>query len=424
MEKMNKLKLDSILLFLLVTPFVMNFRLGPNDTPYWLFGIIFAGFLVYLCLDLLSLKEHIYQRLKTITLCTMIFIVIGSAFSSAIIVRHRTHPIYMIHDIILQQEAAIRFFLDGKNPYATTYFGTPLEQWHYSDTEINPALYHFVMEPFYLLFALPFYYISNHTIGYFDGRIPLLFLFVILLITAWVVPKKQDSKRLFITLLAFNPAMLSYTLEGRSDIFMYAFLFLGFVFLEKKLYKFSAIPIALAYAVKQSVWPLAPFYVAFLYFKTRSIQKTVITLFIFVFVFGIITVPFYLWDKSAFIDSTVNYLSGNTSHSYPISGYGFGALLLSMHVIKNSQQYFPFTILQLITGVPVMIILLMILRIKTSMQLLILGYGIFLFVFWYFSRYFNNSHVGYLSMVFLSAYFFPDEETHVQKTKEKRTKNS
>jgi len=449
---MKRIKLDSILLFALVIPFVMNYRISPKETSFLLFGLIFLGLLFYICLDLLRIKEKIYYFLKLLVLWFLVVGVIGSAFASAIIVRHQTHPIYMIHDIVLQQESAIRFLLDGKNPYAATYFGTPLEQWHYSEKDINPALYHFVMQPFYLLFALPFYFLSNTTIGYFDGRIPLLFLYLIMLIFAGVLVKNREKKLLFIILLAFNPSVLAHALEGRSDIFMFAFLFFGLYLLHIKKYFVAGIPIALSFAVKQSAWPILPFYFAFLYFhrkrnttnilrassalqnESRSLSgsssrltsplsskrapslrsvrlfaRTIILLIPFIITFSVIVLPFFLWDQKAFLDSTIFYLSGSTEHSYPVSGYGLGMLLYQMGIIKDVHQYYPFWIWQLIIGMPVLTALILYLKKTPSVGRLILVYGIFLFVFWYLSRYFNNSHLGYLSVVFITAYFWPEE---------------
>lgn len=405
---MKALALDSVLLFVLITPFIMGYRIGPGEPPFWLFGIIFLGMLLYIILDLIKLKQHLYLILKKIALWFLIVVVVGSAFLASIIVRHQTSPIYSIHDIVLQQEAAIRFFLDGKNPYATTYFGTPLEEWHYSDKEVNPALYHFVMQPFYLLFALPFYFISNHTIGYFDGRIPLLFLFFSLLVLASALIKEEERKRLFLVLLAFNPSVLPYTLEGRSDLFMYPFLFLGFFLLYKKRYVWAGIPIALAFAVKQSAWLIFPFYVAYLFFNTKSIKATILSLLPFALVFSAIVLPFFLWDQNAFIDSTVRYLLGDTKHSYPISGYGLGRLLHESHVIGDLKGQYPFLYWQAAVGLPLLIVLLYYLKKRPSVSRLILVYAIFLFVYWYVSRYFNNSHLSYISMVFITAYFWPE----------------
>lgn len=405
---MKKLSFDSVLLFSLVIPFIMTYRLSPGDTPYWFFGIIFLGLLLYVVLDLLSLAKSTYFILKHSLLWFLIIVVLGSAFVSAMIVRHKTAPTYMIHDIVIQQEQAIRFLLDGQNPYAVSYADTPLAQWHYSDTEKNPALYHFVMEPFYLIFALPFYVVSNTVFNFFDGRMPLLFLFFILLITADLLVKDKEKKFLFLILLAFNPATLPYTLEGRSDIFMFAFLFVGLFMLEKRKYTLSGIPMALAFSVKQSVWPILPFYIAFLYLHRKNSLTTIKALVPFFLTAGIIIAPFLLWDPKAFVDSTVFYLSGNTANSYPISGYGLGKVLQQAGFIKDVNQYYPFHIWQLFIGLPLVILLMQFLKKSPTVHRLIIVYGIFLFVFWYLSRYFNNSHLSYLSMVFITAYFWPE----------------
>lgn len=406
---MKSLQLDSVLLFALVIPFIMGYRIGPGETPFLLFGLIFFLLLTYICLDLFALKKVLYERLKLITLWATIFIVIGSAFTSAIIVRHQTAPIYMIHDIVLQQEAAIRIMLDGRNPYRETYFETPLVDWHYDEKEVNPALYHFVMEPFYLLFAIPFYFFSNVSLGFFDGRIPLVFLFLTLFVVASFLVKDPEKKRLFLILLAFHPSLLPYTLEGRSDIFMYTFLFSGLVFLYWKKEALAGLAIGLAFAIKQSAWPILPFYVAYLFFKKKSVKKTLFALLPMMLIFLIITIPFYLWDQKSFIDSTFLYLTGNTQHSYPISGYGLGSILLQLHVIPDKFSYYPFVLWQVMLCLPLLGLLLWYLKKNPSIKSMIIVYAIFLFVYWYLSRYFNNSHIAYISYVFIAAYFWPQE---------------
>ena len=385
----------------------MAVRISPSNTPYWLFGIIFFGLLGYLVLDLVNISKGFYSKLKNGLLCFLIVTVIGTSFGSEILVRHQTAPTYNVHDILLQQEAAIRFLVKGKNPYSENYFGTPLEKWHYSDTEVNPALYHFVMMPFYLDFALPFYYVSNHTIGFFDGRIPLLFLFFSVLALGFILIKDQEKRHSFLILLTFNPLTLRYMLEGRSDVFMYGFLFLGLFLLHIKRYSLAGVPIALAFAVKQSAWPFFPFYFFYLFFKTKNLYKTFKLLVPFAATFLLVVLPFFLWNQQAFLDSTINYLSGKTTYAYPISGYGFGRILNELGVIKSLKEYYPFQFWQLLVGLPVLILLIRYLKSAPDVGRLILVYGIFLFVYWYFSRYFHNSHLGYISMVFITAYFWP-----------------
>lgn len=247
----------------------------------------------------------------------------------------------------------------------------------------------------------------------------MLFLFLNLLIFAVFLVKDKEKRLLFLILLAFNPAMLSYTLEGRSDIFMFTFLFMGLLLLYKKHYLLAGIPIALAFATKQSAWLILPFYIAFLYFRVldfgthhlvHPFARTVKILIPFIVTFSIIVLPFFLWDQKAFIDSTIFYLSGNVEHSYPISGYGLGSLLYQLGFIKDVHQYYPFQIWQIIIGLPVITTLIWYLKKHPTVSRLVVVYGVSLFIFWYLSRYFNNSHLGYLTMVFITAYFWPENE--------------
>ncbi len=420
---MKSIKLDSVLAFVLIVPFIMNVRISPGQTPFWLFTLIFSGLLFYLILDLLKLKEKLFEKLKNITLWTLVLTVILSSFGSAIIVRHQTSPVYQAHDILIQQEIALRYLIDGKNPYSEKYFGTPLEDFNFSDTQTNPALYHFVMQPLYLLFAIPFSVISGTIFGYFDGRFPLLFLFFTALIVAFKIIKDGEKRRSFVLLLAFNPLMIIYTLEGRSDFFMYGFLIAGFYLLHKSKLLLSAVAIAAAFGVKQSAWPLFPLYLAYLWFKDKNPSassgqgKKIFykSLLAFGLTFAIIVLPFFLWDPRAFLDSTVFYLSGNTPNSYPISGYGFSMLLNEFGLIRDLKGNFPFIIPQLIVGTPLLFILIKTLAKNTSVKNLILTYGVFLFVYWYFSRYFNNSHIVYLTILFTTAYFWPEKENENRK---------
>lgn len=406
---MKRFSLDSVLLLALIVPYIMTYGLGAGETPFVLFGLIFLSSLMYIVIDLLNLKEKLYGKLKLGMLFLIVLLVLGSSFQATIIKRHTVAPIFGVHDIILQQESAIRYFLDGKNPYKETYFSTPLEEWHYSDTEVNPALYHYVMQPWYHLFPLPFMYISNRTIGYFDARIPLFLMVFVSLVVASMVVKDQTQKRLFVVLLAFNPAMLGYTLEGRSDMFMYGFLILALYLLYRKQLLFGSMFLALSFAVKQSIWPLFPFYFVYLWFQKKDAKQFLLSLIGFSGVFLGITLPFFLWDQEAFLNSTVLYLSGQTEHAYPISGYGLGVLLHQLGFIENLGQYYPFIIWQVVFCLPLLCGLLYYVVKRPTMRRMILAYGIFLFVYWYMSRYFNNSHLGYLSVVFITAYFWPED---------------
>ena len=399
---MRRLNLDSFLLLTLVSPIIMTYRLSPGLTPYWLFGIVFLLLLGYLIIPVKQMK------LKDVCLWLIIILVVGSVYGSAIVVRHQTAPIYQIHDMPLQLEAAIQFFLQGENPYTVNYFGTPLEDWRFSDIQVNPALYHFVTMPWYLLFSLPFYFVSIPVLGYFDGRMPLLFSYGLILFLTWKLLKEHNEKRLALVLLAFNPAAWGYFLEGRSDLFMFSFLFFGLFLLEKKKFFWAGIPLALAFATKQSAWPVFPFYLFFIWWQTgKNWLKIVKYLIPFTLTFSLVVLPFLFWDVNSFLDDTLFYLSGSTEHSYPISGYGWGMVLNQLGLIKNLSVNYPFWIWQLVICLPIMVGLLYWLAKSVTVSRLLTAYGIFTLVFWYFSRYFNNSHLAYLSVVFIATYFWP-----------------
>lgn len=125
------------------------------------------------------------------------------------------------------------------------------------------------------------------------------------------------------------------------------------------------------------------------------------TLAVVAVVVGVLVLPFVLWDTRAFIESVILYLTGSTSTSYPISGYGLGMLLYELGYIRDIHAYYPFMYWQIAFALPVLGVLSYWVWKKPSESKLIISYAVYLAVYWYMSRYFNNSHLGYLSMLFV-----------------------
>ncbi|MCR4263255.1 MAG: hypothetical protein NUV98_00870 [Candidatus Roizmanbacteria bacterium] len=411
--------IDSVILLALAVPFIMTYPLIVEKTSYVLFTSIFVSLLLYIVSDLLSFSEKTYRLVKIGLLCLVIVLILGSAFRAAVIRRHHVSPVYEVHDMPIQLELGLQYLLDGKNPYTEDYAGTALEEWHFDDAATNPAIYHFVMGPFYLIMSVPLYVISNRLFGYFDARMPLYLLYGSLMLMAGLLVTDLRKKLLFISLLAFSPAVLNYVLEGRTDVALHAFLFLGWFFLFKNNYVLGGISIALAFATKQSAWPLFPLYAVWLFSQTKvaedmisRIRQTVVRLIPFAATFTAIMLPFYLWDPDSFMEDTIYYLSGTIPTSYPISGYGLGMLLSELGFITDRMAYYPFIIWQIVIVLPVLFFLIRYLVKRPTVKRMIVSYGILLFVYWYLSRYFNNSHLGYISLVFITAYFWPEEIEH------------
>ena len=410
--------INAILAFSLAIPIVFRYRIASIEgTPYGFFGLLFLllALNVFIAIQPEIFKKINLGRLKNILLALILLLSVGAATWTAILDRAKTAPNHEVHDIILQQEAAMRYLLSGKNPYKETYFDTPVASFQYAELgkpAVNPALYHFVMPPWYLLFPFLFYIFSVPIFGFFDGRMALVFCLVGLLVVLYKFFRDKDVARLAIILTALNPATVGYFIEGRSDIFALFWFVLAVYLLEKKRSLLSGAILALAIASKQTIWFGLPFYFLYALWQAKGQVKKLLSLLVsFVGVSGALMVPFLLWDPGAFLNSVIFYLSGNTQTSYPVSGYGLGMLLYDRGIIMDIHAYYPFILWQLGIGLPVLIGLLVWMKKRLVVSRLFLGYGMFLLVFWYLSRYFNNSHVGYIvSILGIGALKVVDEE--------------
>lgn len=411
MNLMLSTVIDSILLFAFAIPVVMKYRILPVEgTPYWLFGVLFTVLVTHCIVSfypriLGKHKKHL-ESLKMFFVLVTMAITLGGVTVTAMFDRAKTAPVYGVHDIILQQEAAMRYLVVGKNPYKETYFNTPVESFNYDEpgnTEaVNPALYHFVMPPWYVLFPFAFYYTAIPIVGFFDGRMALLFAMFLLLVSLWYWFRDKAIVRLAMTLTVLSPAVVDYVVEGRSDVFALSWLMISLVLLKRNQFVMSGILLALAFLSKQTIWFIAPFYLLYLWKLTHA-RRMVFwrTLGVMVIVCLAIAGPFLIWDAGSFIDSIILYLTGASATSYPISGYGWGMVLQHIGVIDNIHAYYPFVYWQIAAGAPLFFILARGLWKAPSQSRMMISYAVFLTVYWYFSRYFNNSHLGFLSMLFV-----------------------
>lgn len=411
MEAMLTAVFDSLLLFAFAIPVVMKYRILPVDgTPYWLFGVLFfilgAHGFVSVYPDVLGRYKKYLDRIKMFFVLATIAITVGGVVVTAMFDRAKTAPVYGVHDIILQQESAMRLLIVGKNPYKETYFGTTVEMFNYDEpgnTEaVNPALYHFVMPPWYVLFPFIFYYTSIPVVGFFDGRMALLFTMGMLLVALWFWYRDKGIARIAMIMTALSPSVVDYFIEGRSDVFALSWLVVSLVLLSRKRYVWSGVLLALALMSKQTIWFVVPFYVLYVWRQTAKHRADFWRMGVAVMVVSLgLVVPFMAWDFRAFFESVVLYLTGNSATSYPVSGYGLGMVLYSLGFIRDIHAYYPFIFWQAAFALPLLVILLRWLSRKPSESRLVISYAVFLMVYWYLSRYFNNSHLGYLSMLFV-----------------------
>lgn len=408
---------DAILLLIFSFLFTQFKRDVTTVSELYIPFIIFINF-IYFFISYLGQHNH---KLKTpvfkakLTLIFLILLIsVGKSTVGAIRMRHLHPNTYPVHDNPIQIEQAARYLYVGKNPYSETYKGIGMEK----SWPQNPAVYHVITMPFYLLFSALVLYPIKFLTGYFDERLVHWLIFLPALFFMFQLLKKQKKENVlfFLIVFFFNPFFVHFLISGRSDVFVYSLLLFCFYSLFKNKIFLASLFFGLAFVSKQSSWLLAPFFFYYLFLKEKgnSINTKIINTFkktwIFFVVLAVFIVPFLLWNAKGFIDGVYNFPAGTLKTSFPIMGYGFSSILREAKILKDSA-YFPFQILQLLFSLPVFVLCLKYLKKNINLQSLINTYAVFLFIFWFFSRFFLDNYIGFLIMLFLTSELFKTDKT-------------
>lgn len=126
-------------------------------------------------------------------------------------------------------------------------------------------------------------------------------------------------------------------------------------------------------------------------------------------IFIIFLTPFLFWNYGTFIEDIIEYPAGKSAHVLPVVGYGISYFLYMIGIIKDQWDYYPFWIWQVIFCLPLFYYFVRKQKINNNLKQLVFNYGVFVFVFLFFSRYLNTNYISYLSMIFLSAYLIEDK---------------
>ena len=176
----------------------------------------------------------------------------------------------------------------------------------------------------------------------------------------------------------------------------------------------STITLALACGTKHPAVVFVPFY--FVYLSQRGswgerakhVQKPFL---IWASLTALIIAPWFLLNPNAFADDTVSYLNGTSAVSYPISGFSFGMLLVSLGVLLPNMAQFPFGVLQIAIGLPMTFWLLRRQWHAPNLPAAIAGFAILLFIAQFFSRIFNDNYLGLIIAIMAVAALMDAEMT-------------
>src|SRR5437870_3724654 len=220
--------------------------------------------------------------------------------------------------------------------------------------------------------------------------------------------------------IALNPQLFPFVLEGRNDFFVLLFLFAGVALLMRERRTAASLAFAAAGAAKLHALIVLPFVAMYLVAtrKPRTLREAVAALAptwpAAIFLLATF-VPFLVNDFGAFYDDVVRYNAGGAAWTYPISGMGFSALLLSMGVIPYRQADFPFAAIEIAVATPIAAWWLLRLWQRPTIATLLAGYALTLLAFLFFGRYFQGNYLGLIVAVFTPVPFLRTEAAPARK---------
>lgn len=367
-------------------------------------GLLLLVLILYIGADL-WIKGRLGFIMKFIALIVIITAFVILPTMAAIVFRQNTAPHLYIHDGAIQIEEAIKFLLAGKNPYSESYANTPMEQWPFNEPGIdhNPALDHLIYLPFVIIFSTPFYWLSQTAVGWYDQRLVYLGMLLALLLILVRLKSRSPEKLAMTMVVALNPLFVPFFIEGRNDIVVLFWLIGALYFLQQRRWSWAGVWIAAAAASKQTAWFMLPFFVLFVLNPAqrqhwRDLLPRARMLIPALGLFMLIVTPFVLWDVPAFVGDVINYQSGisPSTTNYPIKSLGLGSFVLGFGWVESSAAAFPFSIFQIVFGGLALVVLLIYQWRHNTIAQMVLNYALLFFVFAFFSRTFNDNHLGFV----------------------------
>ncbi len=359
--------------------------------------------IAYLVADAtLTGRKQFWVKLSVVWVTMIGFVIVPTL--AAIVYRHNDHAWLYIHDGAIQIEEAIKFLLAGKNPYAENYTATPMAQWPFYEPGLtsNPALYHLIYLPLTILISLPFYLLSQAALGWYDQRFVYLLMFVTLIPMTLSAARAPREKLGALMVIGLNPLFTPFFIEGRNDIVVSFWLVGAILLLQRGRFGWAGVFVASAITSKQTAWFFVPFFIFYLLGSERALQlrKQVWMRLRPLVPAGLlaaaILLPFLFWNAGAFVGDTISYQVGaSPGSSYPIKSLGLGGLALGLGWIEHSTDVFPFSILQITAGSLALLFLLIGQRRDNTITRMAMNYVILFIVFAFFSRVFNDNHLGF-----------------------------
>jgi hypothetical protein len=395
---------------------------APGDPIGLLLNALALGCLgVYLVADL-ARPGRLRRALQWAALIGVLLSALYLPAGKLILLRQQSGPASYTHDGgVIQTEAATRFLLEGRNPYVEDYVDTPMAEWGFGD--FRTALYHYPYLPWTFLFSAPFYLLGQAA-GFYDQRILYLLLMAVALALVPRLAAQPMARRTLVIGLGLNPVMSLDLIFGQNDAFVLVWIIFslaawhGWRAGQKQgapragLLALSTICFGLACASKPTAWFFAPFYGLLLVaditagqpltwanLGTNSIRAARALLargWPALVTFLFITGPYLFWDLGAFYDDVWRWSNGQGETGYQIWGWGASNFVLALGLVTDRFDQWPFLLLEAALALPLLVWFLLRQWWANSLALACWHYAVFLFAFFYGSRFLNENYLGYI----------------------------
>jgi len=381
-----------------------------------LFAITLGALLLYFVVDLQPMGIW-RRRGKWILLTLILLSALFLPTAKLILLRQGSGPASYTHDGgVIQTESTIEFLLSGKNPYTEDYTETPMAEWGFN--EYRTALYHYPYLPWTFLFSAPFYLVGQ-AVGFYDQRLVYLLLLAIALALAPRLVNGERKKLALVALLALNPLMALDVIFGQNDVFVLSWIIFSLVAWKtwcdgvqggkgNRWWLWGAMVLfGLACASKPTAWFLAPFFGLLLLQGDKSpgrswgdlirdIPAILARAWPALLVFAVIILPYIFWDPSALYDDVWRWSSGQGETGYQIWGWGVSNFVLGFGLVTDRFDQWPFWLTELLVAVPLMLWFLRRQQRDNTLSNATWHYAVFLFGFFYASRFLNENYLGYI----------------------------
>jgi hypothetical protein len=364
--------------------------------PAWL--PVIGGLALAALLASTTLRDRC--RLKSALLLLAIGVLTVGPAIAAMVTRARIGITSMEQDSAIQTELAVDRFLHGTAIYGSDWSNTVLAKipWPPSLGAFNPALHHFVYFPLTFLSAVPVR-LATAAIGLpFDYRMVVLLFVALGLFAAWYLPIAPADRFAVAVALFLNPMVTLFLWSGRNDLCFASLIVLAVGLLARGKPIWSSLTIGFASALKLFAAPAIPvlLVVLWLRYRQRHDCRELLLSLAALALFPLLTIlPFLLQAPSAFIRDVVLYPGGGLPDSYPIAGFGFGAILVLLGLVQQ-HGYFPFGLLQAVAMIAATWFAGRALVARPTLRRWAVAYVAVFFGLAFFARYFNDSHLGVL----------------------------